>query len=272
MPILLAIPFPAIDPVAIHLGPLAVRWYALAYMAGLLFAVWYARRLTATPELWAGKTPTLKPEEVDDLLLWATFGVVLGGRLGYVLFYNPAHYFAHPLDIFKVWSGGMSFHGGFLGVAVAMFCYGRWRKVGLDKLLDLAAPGVPVGLMLGRIANFINGELFGRPSDVPWAMVFPMGGDVARHPSQLYEAGLEGVCLFIALRIATHRYKALSRPGLVSAVFAIGYASARIIGEFFREPDIQIGYLSGGLTMGMLLSLPLLGIGIWLAIRARRQG
>jgi phosphatidylglycerol:prolipoprotein diacylglycerol transferase len=270
MPILLTIPFPAIDPVAVHLGPLAVRWYALAYMAGLIFAVWYAKRLVSTPALWAGKPPTLEPHEVDDLLLWATLGVVLGGRIGYVLFYNLPHYLAHPLDILRVWTGGMSFHGGFLGVAVALYLYGRWRGVGLDRLLDLAAPGVPVGLMLGRIANFINGELWGRPSDVPWAMVFPTGGDVPRHPSQLYEAGLEGVVLFIALRIATHRYKALSKPGLVSAVFAIGYALARIVAEFFRQPDVQIGYLEGGLTMGMLLSLPLLAIGIWLLIRARR--
>jgi len=270
MPILLAIPFPTIDPVAFHVGPLAVRWYALAYMAGLIFAVWYAKRLVSTPDLWAGKEPTLKPEEVDDLLLWATLGVVLGGRIGYVLFYNPAHYFSHPIDIFRVWSGGMSFHGGFLGVAVALFAYGRWRGVGLDRLLDIAAPGVPVGLMLGRIANFINGELFGRVSDVPWAMVFPMGGDVPRHPSQLYEAGLEGVVLFIALRIATHHYKALARPGMVSAVFAIGYALARIVSEFFRQPDVQIGYLEGGLTMGMVLSLPLLAIGIWLMLRARQ--
>jgi phosphatidylglycerol---prolipoprotein diacylglyceryl transferase len=271
MPILLAIPFPAIDPVAVHLGPLTVRWYALAYMAGLIFAVWYARRLVSTPALWAGKVPTLEPHEVDDLLLWATLGVVLGGRIGYVLFYNLPHYLAHPLDIFRVWTGGMSFHGGFFGVAVALYLFGRRREVGLDRLLDLAAPGVPVGLMLGRIANFINGELWGRPSDAPWAMVFPAGGDVPRHPSQLYEAALEGVVLFIALRIATHRYHALSKPGLVSAVFAIGYALARIVSEFFRQPDVQIGYLKGGLTMGMLLSLPLLGIGIWLLVRARRM-
>lgn len=271
MTILVAIPFPAIDPVAFHLGPLAVRWYALAYMTGLIFAVWYAKRLVTTPALWDGTTPPLKPQAVDNLLLWATFGVVLGGRLGYVLFYNPTYYLGHPGDILKVWSGGMSFHGGFLGVAVALFLYGRWHGVGLDRLLDLAAPGVPIGLMLGRITNFINGELFGRVSDVPWAMVFPMGGDVTRHPSQLYEAGLEGALLFIVLRIATHHYKALARPGMVSAVFAMGYGLARIAAEFFRQPDGQIGYLGGGLTMGMALSLPLLAIGGWLMARAMRS-
>jgi phosphatidylglycerol:prolipoprotein diacylglycerol transferase len=165
----------------------------------------------------------------------------------------------------------MSFHGGFLGVAVALYLYGRWRGVGLDRLLDLAAPGVPIGLLLGRGANFINGELYGRASDVAWAMAFPTGGDITRHPSQLYEAGLEGVVLFVVVRIATHRYHALARPGLVSGVFAMGYAMARITAEFFREPDVQIGYLGGGLTMGMALSLPLLAIGVWLALRARRS-
>jgi phosphatidylglycerol:prolipoprotein diacylglycerol transferase len=270
MPSLLAIPFPAVDPVAFEVGPIVVRWYALAYVAGLLFAVWYARRLVATPALWVGGKPTLEPHEVDDLLLWATVGVVVGGRLGYVLVYDPLHFLAHPLDILKVWTGGMSFHGGFLGVVVAFLLFGRRHGVGLDRLLDLAAAGAPVGLMLGRLANFVNGELWGRPSELPWAVVFPAGGEVGRHPSQLYEAGLEGLLLFLVLRIATHRFHALARPGLVSAIFALGYGSARIAAEFFREPDAQIGFLAGGLTMGMLLSLPLLGIGVWLALRASR--
>lgn len=265
-----AIPFPAIDPVAFELGPLVVRWYALAYVAGILFGVWYARRLVSTPRLWGSDGPPATPHHIDDLVLWSTLGVIIGGRLGYVLFYNPAYFLASPLEIFALWGGGMSFHGGFLGVVVAFWWYGRRHGIGLDRLLDLAACGVPVGLGLGRVANFINAELYGRASDVPWAVVFPGGGPDPRHPSQLYEAVLEGLVLFVALRIASHRFQALARPGLCSGIFALGYAASRILVEFAREPDAHIGYLAGDwVTMGMLLSLPLAAVGVWLVSRSQ---
>ncbi|MGE0212301.1 MAG: prolipoprotein diacylglyceryl transferase [Parvibaculaceae bacterium] len=268
---LLAIPFPAIDPVAFNLGPIEVRWYALAYIAGLLFGVWYMKRLVTTPRLWGAGGPSATPQNIDDLLLWVTLGVVLGGRLGYVLFYDPTHFLQHPADIFRLWGGGMSFHGGFLGVIVACLLYGRRHGLRLDRLLDLAACAVPVGLGLGRLSNFVNGELFGRASDVPWAMVFPMGGPAPRHPSQLYEALLEGVVLFAVLAVATYRFRALMRPGLAAGIFALGYGLCRFLVEFFREPDIQLGFLAGDwLTMGMLLSLPLMAVGIWLIRRSAR--
>lgn len=265
------IAFPNIDPIAFSIGPFAVRWYALAYIAGLVFAIWYAKRLVATPRLWADRKPTLTPKQVDDLFIWIALGVILGGRLGYVLFYNPLHFATHPLDIFRMWEGGMSFHGGFLGVVVALLIYGRKHGATLDRLLDLGAAATPVGLGLGRLANFINGELYGRPGDVPWAMIFPHDPDqVPRHPSQLYEACLEGLVLFLVIRIATHHFKALAHPGRASGLFALGYGLSRIIVEFFREPDVQLGYFLGFITMGMILSLPLVAIGIWLLIRSRR--
>ncbi|HZY48491.1 MAG TPA: prolipoprotein diacylglyceryl transferase, partial [Devosia sp.] len=258
MPPLYVLPFPDIDPVAFSIGPLAVRWYALAYVFGLLLALAYAKRLVRRPELWGAAGPPVTPQQLDDFLLWATLGVVVGGRLGYVLFYNLPHYLSHPLAILEVWHGGMSFHGGFLGVIVASWLYSRHQGIRLDRLLDLAATGVPIGLGLGRLANFINGELYGRPTSVPWAMVFPNGGPEPRHPSQLYEALLEGLVLFIVIKIATDRYHALVRPGLVAGIFALGYGLARFFVEFFREPDAQIGPVIGFLTAGMLLSVPLM--------------
>ena len=265
------IEFPNIDPVAFSIGPFAVRWYALAYIAGLLFAIWYAKRLVATPALWADRKPTATPAQVDDLFIWIALGVILGGRLGYVLFYNPLHFLANPLDIFRMWEGGMSFHGGFLGVVVALLVYGRRHGMTLDRLLDLGAAATPVGLGLGRLANFINGELYGRSGDVPWAMIFPNDPQqIPRHPSQLYEGLLEGLVLFVIIRIATHRFQALSHPGRASGLFALGYGLSRIIVEFFREPDAQLGYFFGFITMGMILSLPLVAIGIWLLMRSRR--
>jgi phosphatidylglycerol:prolipoprotein diacylglycerol transferase len=270
MPILAAIPFPQIDPIAFSLGPIAVRWYALAYILGLLLAVWYAKRIVCNEGLWPGGKPSATVEQIDDLLLWATLGVVLGGRLGYVLFYNPAYFAANPTAIFQVWSGGMSFHGGFLGVVVACFLFGRKHGIRLDQLLDLAAAGVPIGLGLGRLTNFINGELYGRTTDVPWGMVFPGGGADPRHPSQLYEAALEGLVLFLAVRMATHYWRVLPRPGEISGVFAMVYGASRFVVEFAREPDAHLGYLAGGwLTMGMILSLPLIAVGVWLWFRAR---
>jgi phosphatidylglycerol:prolipoprotein diacylglycerol transferase len=265
------IEFPNIDPVAFSIGPFAVRWYALAYIAGLLFAIWYAKRLVANLALWGDRKPTATPAQIDDLFVWIALGVILGGRLGYVLFYNPLHFLANPLDIFRMWEGGMSFHGGFLGVVVALLIYGRRHGMTLDRLLDLGAAATPVGLGLGRLANFINGELYGRAGDVPWAMIFPNDPQqIPRHPSQLYEGLLEGLVLFVIIRIATHRFQALAHPGRASGLFALGYGLSRIIVEFFREPDAQLGYFFGFITMGMILSLPLVAIGIWLLLRSRR--
>jgi phosphatidylglycerol:prolipoprotein diacylglycerol transferase len=264
------LPFPHIDPVAFSIGPFQARWYALAYVVGLIFAFWYMKRLVSNPTLWNGRPAAATPAEIDDLFLWATFGVILGGRIGYVLFYDPGYFAAHPADIVKLWHGGMSFHGGFLGVIIACFAFARWKRLRLDQILDLAAASVPVGLGLGRLANFINGELFGRVTDVPWAMVFPEGGPLPRHPSQLYEAALEGGLLFLIGRIATHRYHALAHPGRVAGLFALSYALIRIFLEFFREPDAHIGFTAGFITRGMLLSLPMIVIGIWLLLRSRR--
>jgi phosphatidylglycerol---prolipoprotein diacylglyceryl transferase len=263
--------FPKIDPIAFSIGPFAVRWYALAYIAAIIFAVWYSKRLVRNERLWNGKTPTATPQQIDDIFIWITLGVVLGGRLGYVLFYNPLHYVTHPLDIVRMWDGGMSFHGGFLGVVVALFLYARRIGTTLDRLLDLGAAVTPFGLGLGRLANFVNGELWGRPSDVPWATIFPADPlQVPRHPSQLYEAALEGLVLFVVIWIAIHRFKALSHPGRAAGIFALGYGLSRIIVEFFREPDSQLGYFLGFITMGMILSLPLVAISLWLLLRSRR--
>ena len=258
-----AISFPQIDPIAISLGPFAIRWYALAYIGGLLIAWWYCRWLANRPPR------EVNAEAFDDFLLWATLGIVLGGRLGYVLFYKPGFYLANPLEIAMIWQGGMSFHGGLLGVAVAEVAFARRRGIPLLALTDIIACAAPVGLFLGRIANFVNGELFGRPSDVPWAMVFPHGGPLARHPSQLYEAGLEGLVLFVGLYILV-RLGALERSGTLTGAFLIGYALARMTAELFRQPDIDLGFLAGGVTMGQALSLPLLLAGLALVIWARR--
>ena len=272
MPTVFAIPFPAIDPVAISLGPLQIRWYALAYIAGLILAVMWAKHLLKRETLWRPGRPFMPPSQLDDFMVWAMLGVVIGGRTGYVLFYNPAHYLSHPGDILAVWQGGMSFHGGFAGLIAAAWLFCRRHGLSLLRLLDLSAASVPLALFLGRLANFINGELWGRPTDVPWAMVFPRAGPEPRHPSQLYEAGLEGIVLFLVLWWLIVRYRALARPGLVAGVFTSGYALSRIFVEFFREPDRQIGYLAGGwLTMGMVLSLPLLAVGGWLILRALRN-
>ncbi|WP_034999501.1 prolipoprotein diacylglyceryl transferase [Beijerinckia mobilis] len=260
MPALLA--YPAIDPMLIQLGPLPIRWYALAYIAGLLLGWAYARGLSADSRLWGTRTPP-SALLVDDLLVYAAMGVILGGRLGYVLFYNFDFYWREPLEAFSLWKGGMSFHGGLIGTALAMLLLARQRGVPVLLLSDLAAAAVPIGLFLGRIANFIKPELWGRvtdPETAPFAMVFPGAGPLPRHPSQLYEAFFEGFVLFILLFIAI-RLGALRRPGLVTGLFALGYGLARTGCEFFREPDPQLGFLFGGATMGMLLSLPLMAIG-----------
>jgi phosphatidylglycerol---prolipoprotein diacylglyceryl transferase len=260
MLVLPVLPYPAINPVLIHLGPLAVRWYALAYIVGILLGWIYARALIRSPSLWGGPAP-LTTLDFDDFVIWITLGIILGGRVGYALFYNLPLFAAHPLQILELWNGGMSFHGGVLGCIVAIVAFALHRGIPIFSLGDVTTAVAPIGLFLGRIANFINGELWGRPTDVPWAMVFPNGGPVPRHPSQLYEAALEGIVLFAVLNILV-RLGALKRPGIVTGAFALGYGVARITCEFFREPDAQLGFLWGGLTMGMLLCIPLMLAGV----------
>lgn len=275
---LLAIPFPDFDPVAFSIGPLSVKWYGLAYLAGLLLGWAYIKRLLATPRLWRNNTPPFSPAKVDDLLLYITLGVVLGGRLGYVLLYEPGTYLASPLEIFAVWKGGMSFHGAFLASALAIWLFARRHGVSVLSTGDLATAALPIGLFFGRIANFINGELFGRITDVPWGMVFPYARvlypgvePATRHPSQLYEAALEGLLLFIILRVLTHGFGALKSPGLVTGTFLTGYALARSFSEIFREPhDVHVLNI-GPLTAGQVYSLPMLAIGLYLIWRARRE-
>ncbi|MDQ4061117.1 MAG: prolipoprotein diacylglyceryl transferase [Pseudomonadota bacterium] len=265
-----AIPFPAIDPVLIQIGPLAVRWYALAYIAGILLGWAYAGRLLRDDRLWGGPAP-LTRADLDDFVLWVTLGIILGGRVGYVLFYNLDYYLDNPWDALALWHGGMSFHGGLLGVVLAVVLFARARGIPMLSLGDVASAAAPIGLFFGRIANFINGELYGRVTDVPWGVIFPNGGPEPRHPSQLYQAVLEGLVLFVVLRILTHHQLALRRPGLTFGVFLAGYAVARILAENFRMPDPQLGFLFGGLTMGMLLSVPMLLLGLALVFHARRR-
>jgi len=262
MLVLPLLPYPAINPVLVHVGPLAVRWYALAYIVGILGGWVYARALIASKTLW-GQAAPLTVTDFDDFIIWVTLGIILGGRIGYVLFYNLSLFATHPGQIFQLWNGGMSFHGGFLGCTVAIILFARRRDIPILSLGDITTAVAPIGLFLGRLANFINGELWGRPTDVPWAMIFPTGGPVPRHPSQLYEAALEGIVLFVVLNLLVRR-GALKRPGVITGAFAVGYGIARTTCEFFREPDPQLGFLWGGLTMGMLLSIPLMlaGIGI----------
>ncbi|MDB5594026.1 MAG: prolipoprotein diacylglyceryl transferase [Hyphomicrobiales bacterium] len=271
MPIFV-MPYPVIDPVLIQIGPLPIRWYALAYIAGLVLGWWLARRIVAQDRFWGAR---LRPSvaSLDDLLVYAALGVVLGGRIGYVLFYNPEYFLANPLEIPAVWKGGMSFHGGLAGASLGIWLFARRHVVPVLSVADVCAAVTPLGILLGRIANFIKPELWGRPTDVAWAMVFPEAGPFPRHPSQLYEAALEGLVLLIVLQIAV-RMGALRRPGLVTGLFATGYGLARIACEFFREPDAQLGFLFGGATMGMILSVPLVlaGFGFILyAYRARRE-
>lgn len=266
---LFAIAYPMIDPIALQIGPIAIRWYALAYIAGLLLGWWLAKRICADDALW-GATTRPKPIDIDDLIVFVAFGVILGGRLGYVLFYDLAHYAASPLEALEVWHGGMSFHGGFIGAAIALALFARMRSLPVAPVFDVAAAVTPIGLFFGRIANFVNGELFGRVSDVPWAMAFPNGGPEPRHPSQLYQAALEGFVLFALVQILV-RAGMLKRPGFVTGAFVAGYAVVRIIGETFREPDAQIGFLVGGLTMGMLLSIPMLIVGVGVMVVATKR-
>jgi phosphatidylglycerol:prolipoprotein diacylglycerol transferase len=259
------IAYPVIDPVLVEIGPFVIRWYSLAYIAGLLLGWAYIRRLITTPPY------TLNAEGVTDLLFWITIGVLFGGRLGFVLFYRPDFYLAHPLEVLFLWRGGMSFHGGLVGVFAALLWFTRSRKVALLAVSDLVAAAAPIGLFLGRMANFINGELFGRVSEVPWAMVFPGGGPWPRHPSQIYEAALEGILLFVLLFLLVRFGRARQREGMLTGAFLLCYSAFRSVVELVREPDVYLGFLPGGLTMGQMLSLPMAILGFYLVMRSLRR-
>ena len=269
----------------------ALRWYALAYIAGILIAWRLAVVALRRPALWPADSPPMKPEQLEDLVTWIILGVILGGRLGFVLFYQPGYYLSHPLEIVKVWQGGMAFHGGLLGVILASYLFARRHRIPALSLGDLVSYTVPPGLLLGRLANFVNAELWGRPSELPWAVIFPgfaaqdcpgvVAGMCARHPSQLYEAALEGVLLGAVLLWLVYRRGAFRKPGFVMGLFLAGYGASRFVVEFFRQPDAQFvspgnplglawhvgGY---GLTMGQILSLPMIALGLWFVLRARQ--
>ena len=266
-----ALPFPNIDPVLFSVGPLSVHWYGIGYVIGILFAWWYGKKLVNNARLWPNNNAPMDPLALDDFVLWAALGVVIGGRLGYVLFYNFGFYISNPLEILAVWDGGMSFHGGILGTTVAMILFAKKRGIPVWSMFDTIAAGVPIGLGVVRIANFINSELWGRVSDVSWAVYFPNGGPLPRHPSQLYEAALEGFVLFFVLALLIWKGNKLKAPGFIAGAFVAGYGLSRILVEFFREPDAQLGYLVGGwMTMGMVLSVPMVLLGVWAMARANR--
>ncbi|HJZ42881.1 MAG TPA: prolipoprotein diacylglyceryl transferase [Hyphomicrobiaceae bacterium] len=268
---LLAIPFPAIDPVALRLGPLEVKWYGLAYMAGLLLGWLYIKHLLREDRLWPGAHRPFGPERADDLLLYMTIGVLVGGRLGNVLFYEPAYYLRNPLEIPAVWKGGMAFHGGLIGSIIATILFARRIGANVWSVMDACAAATPIGLFFGRLANFINAELWGRPSTAPWAMVFPGAGPMPRHPSQLYEAFFEGAVLFAVLWWLTHHRLALRRPGVIAGAFLIGYGLARSFCEFFREPDVGHILTFGPVTAGMFYSLPMILAGVLIVRGAGRR-
>jgi phosphatidylglycerol:prolipoprotein diacylglycerol transferase len=262
---ILALPFPTIDPVAIELGPFAIRWYALAYVFGLLGGWAYAYVLVRSDRLWRD-TPHPSPESLIDLLLYVMLGTIIGGRLGQVILYEPGYYMAHPLEILEIWNGGMAFHGGLIGVLLAIWYFVHRFKISFLTISDICAATCPIPIFLVRIANFINSEQWGRPTDVPWAVVFPDVDAHPRHPSQLYEALLEGLLLLVVLGIVAQK-GGFRRPGLLTGLATLGYALARIAMEFFREPDPEIEQLGHGLTMGMALSAPMVLIGTALVIR-----
>ena len=268
----MSLPFPNIDPVAVHIGPipylgtLAVRWYSLAYIAGILLGWWYIAKEHARKPI-----RNLTEKALEDMVTWAVVGIIGGGRLGYVLFYKPDYYIEHPDQILHLWEGGMSFHGGLIGVITAFLLFCRKHQIRFFELIDVIACATPFGLFFGRLANFINGELYGRTSDVPWAMVFPRGGDLSRHPSQLYEAGLEGIVLFSVLHYLLKYTSARDKAGMLGGTFIAGYAVARMIVECFREPDEFLGFFMGFVTMGQILSLPMLAYGLYLVFRRPPQ-
>ncbi|PHS74123.1 MAG: prolipoprotein diacylglyceryl transferase [Rhodospirillaceae bacterium] len=261
----MALSFPQIDPVLIEIGPVAIRWYALAYITGLVlgwrYMIWLAKQ--------AGSF--VKAIDADDFLTWATFAVILGGRLGYVIFYKPEFYLANPGEIIKTWQGGMSFHGGLVGVMIAAVWFTRLRKIQFLAFMDLASAVAPIGLFFGRMANFINAELWGRTTDVAWGIVFPGGGPYPRHPSQIYEALLEGLLMLVVLHLVWRRESLRSKPGVITGVFLIGYALSRMFVELFRQPDAHLGYLVGGTTMGQWLSVPMILIGLLMIKYAHKK-
>lgn len=260
--------FPNIDPVALSIGPLDIRWYALSYVAGILIGWWMLGRLNNAPARYDDKP--LSQRAYDDIIVWAVIGIMLGGRLGYVLFYNAEFFLANPADILKIWQGGMSFHGGLIGVIVAMALMTRWHKLNFLRVMDLLACVAPIGIGLGRIANFVNAELYGRITVQPWGMIFP-GTTNPRHPSQLYEAALEGLLLFIIMLLCFRFTGARNKPGTLGGIFLIGYGAARAFVEQFREPDAHIGFVIGEATMGQLLSYPMIALGLLIVVLAQRK-
>jgi len=261
----MAIPFPMINPVAVQIGPIAIHWYALAYIAGIFGGWKYAAHIIRRHNI------AITKDQLDDALFWAAMGIIFGGRLGYVLFYKPDYYWQHPMEILQLWNGGMSFHGGFLGVVIALIAFCRYHRLSFWKMIDVAACVTPIGLLLGRLANFINGELYGRVTDVSWAMVFPRGGDLPRHPSQLYEAFGEGVVMFAVFYILQKHTAMLKHPSMAAGLFLWMYGTIRFLVEFAREPDDFLGLLQFGLSMGQWLCVPMILGGMFVMIRAGRK-
>ncbi|EJF89184.1 prolipoprotein diacylglyceryl transferase [Bartonella tamiae] len=275
LPFCPAIAFPAyLNPVIVQLGPIGLHWYGLGYVIGILFAWWYGTQLLKKKTLWHNDCPPMTPEKLGDFVIWAAIGVVVGGRLGQVLFWDPYYYFTQPAEIIAVWDGGMAFHGGLIGTIIAMILFARKNHIGIWTTFDTIAAGVPVGLGIVRICNFINQELWGNVTHVSWAVCFPNDPKyLPRHPSQLYEAFMEGLVLFILLALAIFVFKALRKPGIVSGLFIFGYGVARMISEIFRVPGEDPQWFSTlmhntGFTYGMALSLPMVLFGIYAMYRA----
>lgn len=260
----MSIPYPHIDPVLVSIGPIVIRWYALAYIVGILGGFGIIWKYTATL-----KPPIFTPKALEDLILWLTLGIVLGGRLGYIFFYQPGYYLENPSHILRLWEGGMSYHGGMIGVILALYLLCAREKINFLAASDLVVCVAPIGLFLGRLANFINGELYGRETDVPWGMIFPNAGSIIRHPSQLYEALLEGLVLFILLNYMMIKSSWRHTPGAIGGLYLIGYGLSRFTVEYFREPDEQLGFFASYFTMGQLLCVPMVLIGIGLILYAR---
>ena len=266
--IALTLPYPNIDPIAFSLGPVSIKWYGLAYSAGLIIAWLTIRRLLQTPWLWPHERAPFRADVADNLVLYVIIGTVLGGRLGQVLLYDLNFYASNPAEILRIWKGGMSFHGAVVGAGLAIVMFARQSGVSALTAMDLCCAGMPLGLIIGRLANFVNSEHWGRPSDVPWAMVFPNGGPLPRHPSQLYEAALEGVVMYIIIRLATHWYGGLKRPGLVAGMWLVWYAIARMISEMFRQPELGHWLNIGPFTAGQVYCIPMLLLGVALMVVA----